>query len=91
MKYSKEVTFMAEKTEMTFEQSIKRLEQIAQLLENGETPIEESLKLFEEGAALLRGCNKTLEDAEKKVSLLVGKTDDGEPITEPFAEMEIPQ
>ena len=79
---------MAEKKQMSFEQSIKRLEQIAQLLENGETPIEESLKLFEEGAALLKSCNKTLEEAEKKVNILVGRDPDGEPITEPFGEDE---
>lgn len=77
---------MSDNKTPSFEQSIKRLEQIAQLLENGETPIEESLKLFEEGAALLKTCNKTLEEAEKKVSLLVGRGADGEPVTAPFAE-----
>ncbi len=75
---------MAEKKKLSFEQSLKRLEEIAALLENGETPIEESLKLFEEGAALLADCSKVLEEAEKKVSILVGTSDGGEPVTEPF-------
>ncbi len=74
---------MDEKT-MSFEQSIKRLEQIAKLLENGETPIEEALKLFEEGAALLKSCNATLESAEKKVSILVGTASGGEPQFDEF-------
>ncbi len=75
---------MAEKKKPSFEQSLKRLEEIAALLENGETPIEESLKLFEEGAALLKDCNKILEEAETKVSILVGTSEEGEPVIEPF-------
>ncbi len=72
----------------SFESAMKRLETIAQELQTGDLPIEEALKLFEEGTGLLRSCNKTLEEAEKKVNLLVGKTPDGEPITEPFGELQ---
>ncbi len=57
--------------EMTFEAAMKRLEEIVQQLESGEMPLEESLVLFEEGMKLAAFCSQRLEDAEKKVSLLV--------------------
>ncbi len=58
---------MAEKS---FEESIKRLEEIVKLLENGETPLEESIKLFEEGVSLSGYCNNLLENATQKVVML---------------------
>ena len=59
---------MAEKK---FEKAMERLEQIVQDLEEGELTLEESLKVFEEGMKLARFCNKKLEEAEKKVTMLV--------------------
>ena len=55
---------------LTFEESIKRLEEIVRSLENGETPLEESITLFEEGVKLSKYCNSLLETAEQKVSVL---------------------
>jgi exodeoxyribonuclease VII small subunit len=40
-------------------------------LEEGEIPLEESLKLFEEGIRLSRFCNQKLDEAEKKVEILL--------------------
>ncbi|MCF8060922.1 MAG: exodeoxyribonuclease VII small subunit [Deltaproteobacteria bacterium] len=59
---------MAEKT---FEDSMKRLEEIVQQLEGGEMPLEDSLRVFEEGMKLAAFCSRKLEEAEKKVTLLV--------------------
>ena len=56
--------------ENKFEESISRLEQIVQALENGDIDLDESLKLFEEGIKLTKNCQKMLDDAEKKVSVL---------------------
>ena len=56
--------------ENKFEESISRLEQIVQALENGDIDLDESLKLFEEGIKLTKSCQKMLDDAEKKVSVL---------------------
>lgn len=55
---------------MTFEQAIARLEQIAQLLEGGQASLEDSLKLYEEGAALAAFCSGTLRDAEQKLTVI---------------------
>ena len=57
--------------ENKFEESISRLEQIVQALENGDIDLDESLKLFEEGIKLTKSCHKMLDDAEKKVSVLM--------------------
>jgi exodeoxyribonuclease VII small subunit len=54
-----------------FEEAMERLEKIVQDLEEGELPLEESLKLFEEGIKLVKLCSGKLEEAEKKVTLLV--------------------
>lgn len=54
-----------------FEQAIARLEAIVGELEKGELPLDESLKIFEEGIRLSKNCLKILEDAERKVEVLV--------------------
>ncbi len=59
---------MAEKK---FEDAMKRLEKIVQNLEDGELSLEDSLRNFEEGMDLVKFCTRKLEEAEKKVSLLV--------------------
>ena len=61
---------MSEKKDMTFEEMLKRLEEIVRALDSVETPLDTSLKLFEEGAGLVRKCTKTLDDAQQKVTLL---------------------
>ncbi len=63
--------------ERTFEDAMKRLEEIVHDLEGGDLPLEESLRVFEEGMKLVALCSHTLEDAEKKVSLLVREQDGG--------------
>lgn len=54
-----------------FEQAMARLEAIVGELEKGDLPLDESLKIFEEGIRLSKSCLKVLEDAEKKVEVLV--------------------
>ncbi len=54
-----------------FEQAMARLEAIVGELENGDLPLDESLKIFEEGIRLSRNCLKVLEEAERKVEVLV--------------------
>ena len=71
------------KKKVTFEESVKRLEEIVRHLEAGDLPLEESLTLFEEGASLVKNCTSILDGAEQKVVLLREGTD-GEPIEAPF-------
>lgn len=67
----------------SFEESIKRLEEIVRQMEQGNVPLEESLKLFEEGTALAGSCNAQLDTAEQKVVRLM-KGPDGNPIEMEF-------
>jgi exodeoxyribonuclease VII small subunit len=55
----------------TFESALSQLESIVARLEDGDLPLEESLKLFEEGIKLSRFCNQKLNEAHKKVELLL--------------------
>ena len=55
----------------SFEESMKRLEEIVAQLERGEAGLDQSLKLFEEGTQLAAGCTKMLDEAEQKVCLLL--------------------
>ncbi len=57
--------------EKRFEDAMRELEDIVKRLESGDLPLEESLKIFEEGVALSRYCFSKLEEAEKRVSILV--------------------
>jgi len=55
----------------TFEQSMKKLEQIVQELESGDLPLEDSMKKFEEGIKLSSLCSEKLDETEKKITLLL--------------------
>ena len=54
-----------------FEDALNKLEKIVAKLEEGDVPLEESLKLFEEGIRLSRLCNQKLDEAEKRVEILL--------------------
>ena len=55
----------------TFEQAMKKLEQIVQELETGDQPLEKALNRFEEGVKLSKFCSKQLDETEKKVTVLL--------------------
>ncbi len=67
-----------------FEDALKKLEKIVSQLEEGDISLEDSLKLFEEGIRLSRICNQKLDEAEKRVDILI-KGDDGALKTKPFS------
>ncbi len=69
-----------------FEESLDKLEEIVKRMEAGEMTLEESLKAFEEGIKLARLCAKKLDEADRRVELLLRQ--DGELATKPFAEEE---
>ena len=54
--------------EKSYEEAIKRLEEIVNLLEKNEVPLEESISLFQEGIELSRYCNQKLENIQSKVA-----------------------
>lgn len=62
--------------EIKFEEAIKRLEDIAKELESGELGLDESVEKFEEGMKLSKTCTKMLNEAEKRINILINN--DGE-------------
>ena len=71
----------------TFEQNIRRLEEIVAALEKGDAPLADSLALFEEGTRLIAACSGELDRAEQQVVKLM-KGADGAPVELPFGERE---
>lgn len=65
--------------QINFETSMEQLEKIVQELEKGDLNLDDSIKKFEEGMKISRDCNKFLEGAEKKITVLIN---DGNEITE---------
>src|SRR5262249_13514378 len=57
--------------EQSFESSLTSLEQIVAQLESGDLPLERALERFEEGVGLARRCQSQLDDAERKVEMLL--------------------
>jgi len=64
---------MNNKKEYNFENALKRLEEISDLLENEDTPLEDSIKLFEEGIELKEYCEEKLKSAKLKIEKIVKK------------------
>lgn len=58
--------------EKSFEQSLQRLEEIVKLLEEGGQPLEKTIELFSEGTELVSKCGKYLDNAEQKITKLLG-------------------
>lgn len=58
-----------------FEEALERLEEIVRKMETGDLPLEEALKSYEEGVKLIRLCQSKLDEAERRVELLLGKED----------------
>lgn len=71
---------------MDFEKNLNRLDDIVKKMEGGDLPLEDSLKLFEEGVKLSRVCHEKLNEAEKKVQMLVGTDENGQPKFEAFGQ-----
>ncbi len=57
--------------ELNFEENMNKLEKIVQELEKGDLNLDDSIKKFEEGMKISKECNKYLEDAEKKITVLI--------------------
>ena len=72
-------------TNMNFEQSMQRLEQIVRAMERGDVALDESLKLFQEGTELVRSCGKLLDEAELQIKKVTASAD-GSPQMEDFAD-----
>lgn len=67
----------------TFETQLGALERIVRELERGDLPLEESLKLFEEGVRLSRECQERLNQAERRIEVLL-RDSEGRPVLSAF-------
>ena len=66
----------------SFEDNMETLEKIVTELEKGDLNLDESIAKFEDGIKISKECNKILEEAEKKITILLEK--DGEVKEENF-------
>jgi len=66
-----------------FEDALKELESIVQKLEDADLPLDEALALFEDGIKLSRYCTQKLDEAEKKVEILL-RDEQGASCRQPF-------
>jgi exodeoxyribonuclease VII small subunit len=57
--------------ETRFEEALEKLEEVVRELEEGEVDLERGLRLFDEGVGLSRFCLHKLEEAERKVEMLL--------------------
>lgn len=76
-----------ENTKISFEDKMKRLEQIATELEKGDLDLDTSVTKFEEGMEISKQCSEMLEKAEKKITMLI-KGENEELVEEKFVQNE---
>lgn len=83
---------MTTQTPMQFEIAYARLEEILEKIHSGKISLEESLTLYEEADTLIRWCGERLNEAEKKIEILVKNREgqlnlnqEGQPQTQSFA------
>ncbi len=62
---------MTRKKSDQFEDALKRLQELVEKLEKGDLPLEEAMECFSEGIRTAQFCHKKLEEAEKKVQMLL--------------------
>jgi exodeoxyribonuclease VII small subunit len=69
--------------EKSFEEALRELEGIVNRLEQGDLPLEEALTFFEDGVKLSRYCHTKLDEAQKRVEILL-KDERGKMTAQPF-------
>ena len=74
---------MTKHPEQSFEEMLKRLEEIVRALDTPDTPLDVSLALFEEGAGLVKKCTARLDEAQQTVNILT-RSPEGEVVEAPF-------
>jgi exodeoxyribonuclease VII small subunit len=57
--------------ELSFEESLEKLEEIVNKLENGDVPLDEAITEFNKAMNLVKTCNEKLEAAEESIAKIV--------------------
>ena len=77
------VSSMSNAKPKNFETSLEELERIVRELEQGELTLEKSLELFEQGVKLSRECQERLNQAERRIEILM-RDNQGRATVRPF-------
>jgi len=72
----------------SFEASLEALEEIVHQLEGGDLPLEKSLELFEDGIRLSRQCQERLNQAERRIEVLL-RDNQGQPVVSAFEDASV--
>lgn len=79
----KKTNSKTEKAE-SFEQSLEQLRDLVGQLEDGNLTLSESLEKYEQGVASLKACYEALNQAQRRIELLVDLDEEGNLVTRPF-------
>ncbi len=60
-----------EEKELTFEESLAKLEEIVKKLETGEVPLDDAIKEFNTAMTLAKSCDEKLKSAEEAITKIV--------------------
>ncbi len=58
---------------MTFEQAMKRLEEITSIIQRNDCSLDEGLKLYQEGLELSRFCDEKLKTFTERLNEIAGE------------------
>ncbi|WHY76005.1 exodeoxyribonuclease VII small subunit [Neobacillus sp. WH10] len=72
---------MTNERKLTFEEAMKKLEQIVDKLEEGDVPLEEAILFYKDGMELSKLCHDKLKSVEEQLTQII--TEDGR--TESFS------
>ena len=70
--------------QLSFEDALKRLEEIVRTLEKGEAPLDQSIELYQEGDRLRRHCEARLKDAQVRIEQIAFGSDSKPAGLKPF-------
>ena len=62
--------------EMSFEESLKELEEIVRKLEMGDVPLDDAIDEFHKAMVLVKTCDNKLNDAKESIAHLVKENGD---------------
>ena len=70
--------------QLSFEDALRRLEEIVRTLEKGEAPLDQSIDLYQEGDRLRRHCEARLKDAQARIEQIAFGSDGTPAELKPF-------
>ena len=70
--------------QLSFEDALKRLEEIVRTLEKGEAPLDQSIELYQEGDKLKRHCEARLKAAQARIEQIAFGSDGSPSGVKPF-------